>query len=168
MLTLGSLWEVWSVACTCPFQTEAIAAKIEVVETTHWKASECPGRWRTVNIFTWGMEIDKHWPFPIHCNLETFLFYVFTFITTQVNLTHYDVIKWKHFPRYWFFVWGFHRWQVNSPHRGQWRGAVMFSLIFVWTNDWVNNRDAGDLRRHRAHYDVTVMLDISKWVTSGH
>ena len=47
---------------------------------------------------------------------------------------------------------------VNSPHKGQWRGALMFSLIFAWTNSWLNNRDAGDLRRHRAHYDVTVIL----------
>ena len=40
---------------------------------------------------------------------------------------------------------------------GQWRGALMFSLICAWINGWVNNREAGDLRRHRAHYDVTVM-----------
>ena len=54
--------------------------------------------------------------------------------------------------------WGeFIRSPVNSPHKGQWRGALMFSLISAWTKDWVNNRDAGDLRRHRAHYDVTVM-----------
>ena len=33
----------------------------------------------------------------------------------------------------------------------------MFSLICVWINDWVNNRKAGDLRRIRAHYDVSVM-----------
>ena len=46
---------------------------------------------------------------------------------------------------------------VNSPHKGQWRRALIFSLIYVWTNVWANNRDAGDLRRHRAHYDVTVM-----------
>ena len=46
---------------------------------------------------------------------------------------------------------------VNSPHKGQWGGALMFSLISAWTNGWVNNRDAGDLRRHRVHYDVTVM-----------
>ena len=46
---------------------------------------------------------------------------------------------------------------VNSPHRGQWRGALMFSLICVWIKGWVNNREAGDLRRHRGHYDVTVM-----------
>ena len=31
------------------------------------------------------------------------------------------------------------------------------SLICAWTNRWVNNRNAVDLRRHRAHYDVTVM-----------
>ena len=46
---------------------------------------------------------------------------------------------------------------VNSPHKGQWRGALMFSLIYAWINDWVNNREAGDLRRRRGHYDYTVM-----------
>ena len=42
--------------------------------------------------------------------------------------------------------------------KGQWRGALMFSLICAWINSWVNNREAGDLRRHHTHYDVTVML----------
>ena len=42
---------------------------------------------------------------------------------------HDDVIKWKHFPRYWYFVRGNHRSPVNSPHKAQWRGALMFSLI---------------------------------------
>ena len=46
---------------------------------------------------------------------------------------------------------------VNSPHKGQWRGALMFTLICDRINGWVNNRQAGDLRRHRAHYDVIVM-----------
>ena len=36
---------------------------------------------------------------------------------------HDDVIKWKHFRRYWPFVWGIHRSPVNSPHKGQWRGV---------------------------------------------
>ena len=40
-----------------------------------------------------------------------------------------DVIKWKHFPRYWPFVRGIHRSPVNSPHKGQWRGALKFPLI---------------------------------------
>ena len=57
----------------------------------------------------------------------------------------------------WPFVRGIHRSPENSPHKGQWRGALMFSLICVWINDWVNNREAGDLRCHRAHYDVIVM-----------
>ena len=74
---------------------------------------------------------------------------------------HDDVIKWKHFPRYWPFVRGIHRFPVNSPHKYQWRGALMFSLICVWINGWVNNREAGDLRRYRAHYDVLVMTNIS-------
>ena len=69
---------------------------------------------------------------------------------------HDDVIKWKHFPRYWPFVRGIHRSPVNSPHKGQWRGALMFSLICTLINSWVNNGEAGDLRRYRAHYDVTV------------
>ena len=46
---------------------------------------------------------------------------------------------------------------MNSPYKGQWRGALMFSLISAWINGWVNNREAGDLRRHRSHYDVIVM-----------
>ena len=47
---------------------------------------------------------------------------------------------------------------VNSPHKGQWHGALMFSLICAWINGWVNNRKACDLRRHRhAHYDAIVM-----------
>ena len=46
---------------------------------------------------------------------------------------------------------------VNAQHKGQWRRALMISLICPWINDWVNNRKVGDLNRDRAHYDVTVM-----------
>ena len=70
---------------------------------------------------------------------------------------HDDVIKWKKFPRYWPFVRGIHRSPVNSPHKGQWRGALMFTLICARINRWINNRGAGDLRRYRTHYDVIVM-----------
>ena len=72
-------------------------------------------------------------------------------------ILHDDVIKWKHFPRYCPFVRRIHRSPVNSPHKGRWRGALMFSLIYAWINDWVNNREAGDLRHQRGHYDVIVM-----------
>ena len=51
-----------------------------------------------------------------------------------------DVIKWKHFPRYWAFVQGIHRWP--SPQKGQWRRALMFSLICAWLNGWVNSDEA--------------------------
>ena len=48
-----------------------------------------------------------------------------------------------------------HRW---IPHKGQWRGVLMFSFICAWTNGWVNTRDTGDLIRHRPHYKVTVIF----------
>ena len=73
------------------------------------------------------------------------------------DYTHDDVIKWKHSPPSWPFVRGIHRSPVNSPHKGQWRGALMFPLNCAWINSWVNNREAGDLRRHHAHDDVSVM-----------
>ena len=75
----------------------------------------------------------------------------------RLNANHDDVMKWKHFPRYWPFVRGIHQSPVNSLHKGQWRGALMFSLICARINGWVNNGGAGDLRRYRAHYDVIVM-----------
>ena len=72
-------------------------------------------------------------------------------------IAHIDVIKWKHIPCYWTFVRKIHRSPMDSPNKGQWRGALKFSLICAWTNGWVNNRNIGGLRRHRAQYDVTVM-----------
>ena len=61
---------------------------------------------------------------------------------------------------------------VTSPHKGQWRGILMFSLICTRINCWVNNREAGDLRRHLAHYDVIVMniqhqMPGVTWVVGG-
>ena len=75
-------------------------------------------------------------------------------IEMEMEMDHDDVIKWRHFPRCWPFVQGIHRSPVNSPHKGQYRGAFMFSFI------WVKNHEAGELGRHRAHYDFTVM---SRW-----
>ena len=75
----------------------------------------------------------------------------------KVIHVHDDVIKWEHFPRYWPFVRGILRPPVNSSHKGQWRGALEFSMICGRINVWGNNREAGDLRRYRAQYDVIVM-----------
>ena len=52
---------------------------------------------------------------------------------------------------------GIHQSPVDSPHKGQWRGAAMFSLICRWTNGWADNQNASALRHHHTHYDVTVM-----------
>ena len=54
------------------------------------------------------------------------------------------------------FVQVLHQSPVTSPHKGQWRGALMLSLICTWRNGWENNHEAGDLRCHCTH-----------WVTSG-
>ena len=64
----------------------------------------------------------------------------------------------NNFLHYWPFVQGIHRWPVNSPHKDQWRGALIFSLICAWINGWISNRETSNFRRHRAHNDVTVML----------
>ena len=72
-------------------------------------------------------------------------------------ILHDDGIKWKHFPCYWPFVIGINCSPLNSPNKGQWHGALMFSLICTWVNSWINNREAVDLRCHHTNYDVTAM-----------
>ena len=93
---------------------------------------------------------------PYFSTIHT-LYLLLFFCHWEMLFCHDDVIKWKHFPRYWPFVMGIHRSPVDSPHKGQWRGALMFLLICSWTNGWANTRDAGDLRRHRTNYEVTIM-----------
>ena len=75
------------------------------------------------------------------------------------STAHNDVIKWKHFPRYWRFMRGIHRWPVNSSHKGQWHNFDVF-FDLRWINGSANNCEAGDLRRHHVHYDVIVMVNI--------
>ena len=70
---------------------------------------------------------------------------------------------WRHqmktfFTCCWPFVRGIHRSLVDSFHKGQWRGVLRFSLICAWTNGWATTRGTGDLRSHRTHFDVTVMI----------
>ena len=54
----------------------------------------------------------------------------------------------------------------NSPFAGEFSVQMPvtrnFDASFAWANGWMNNRDAGDLKRYRAHYDVTVMELFSK------
>ena len=108
----------------------------------------CPIHWSQV--LSWESEWSTiKLPTKVRLILETWRY--------MPDCQHDDVIKWKHFPRYWPFVRGIHRSPVNSPHKGQWRGALIFSFICVWINSWVNNREAGDVRRYRAQYDVIIM-----------
>ena len=103
----------------------------------------CSTRGRWVNIYLrsfTNMHFKTHWEMWTHRH------------------HHDDVIKWKHFPRYWPFVRGILRSPVNSSHKGQWRGALIFSLNCARINGWVNNGEAGDFRRHRAHHGVAVMF----------
>ena len=67
---------------------------------------------------------------------------------------HDDVIKWKHFPRHCPFMRGIRRSPFNSPHKSQYHGALMFSLICAWINGWVNHREAGDLSSLWRHCDA--------------
>ena len=73
---------------------------------------------------------------------------------------HDGVIKWKPFPCYWSFVRGIHRSPVDSPHKGQGRKALVFSLMFAWRNGSAHSRNAGESKRNGLHCDVTVKLYI--------
>ena len=106
---------------------------LTTTDNTVW---DCPNEWQSL---------------PRRCNIWY----------RSLPCCHDDVIKWKHFPRNWPFLRGIHRWPVNSPHKGQWRRALMFSLICTRINGWVNNGEAGDLRRHRDHYDVIMYGQIA-------
>ena len=81
-------------------------------------------------------------------SVTTLMYAISCYIGPRYNgnrLYHDDVIKWKHFSRYWPFVQGIHRSSVNSPHKGQWRETLMFSLICAlnkrlnkqWWGCWV-------------------------------
>ena len=70
---------------------------------------------------------------------------------------HDDIIKWKHFPRYLPSVMEIRRSPVDSPHKGQWCGALMFSFMCSWTKGSTNSPNATDLRRHSAHCVIIVM-----------
>ena len=70
---------------------------------------------------------------------------------------HDDVIKWKHFRVIGHLCGEFAGYRWIPRTQGQWRGALMFSFMCASINGWEKNREVGDLRHHRAHYDVTVM-----------
>ena len=92
----------------------------------------------------WSSDDLVHWHiYASPCDLNE-LTYGYTLINphhifSYLQQFHDDIIKWKHFPRYWTFVQGIHPSQVNSPHKGQWPGALIFSLICA-LNKWLSKQ----------------------------
>ena len=120
-------WPLWQMASIC--------------------TSQCPS---AVSTRSWGITLSSLWDHPSSG-------YHIVYECWGLKAQHDYVFKWKHFLRYWPFLRGIHRSPVNSLHKGQWRRDLMFSLICAQINGWVNNREAGDLRHHRTHYDIIVM-----------
>ena len=91
-----------------------------------------------------------------HVHMETVEGHIVSDSSACNNSLHDDVIKWKRFPRYWPLCGEFpgHRWIPSQRPVTQ---SFDVSFICAWIDGWVNNRNAGDLRRHCAHHDITVM-----------
>ena len=121
---------------------------------TSWCPSDCTVMPYT-NINGLGFTYCYSLLYSCFCNL--YLIHIHCNKHRATSFLHDDVIKWKHFLCNWPFVQGIHQSPVNSPDKGLWHGALMFSLICIWINGRVNNHEAGDLRRYRAHYDVIIM-----------
>ena len=90
-----------------------------------------------------------------------------------ISMTKYAIFTWwrhqmKAFSALLAFCVGNSPVTGEYPAKSQWRGALMFSLTCTWINGWVNKGEAGDLRRYRAHYGVTVMLTIIRTVVTSH
>ena len=91
-------------------------------------------------------------------------------LTYRYSISHSCSMSWWRHQMVTFtvllaFVWGIHRWPVNFPGKGQWRGALMFSLIGASINGWVNNRDAGDLWRHAIYNSCVDCLMFNKIIS---
>ena len=126
--------------------------------------------------------VDVSLPFSIRPSVTSLCTYIQTFAGYRDNIAlylythwHDDVIKYNHFPRYWPFVRGIHRSPVNSPHKGQWRGALIFSFICAWINhlskqSWGWWFEPRPLWRHSnvyyLHHDPTSVIDIMKLESS--
>ena len=149
--------KVWGEIQYIPRNMHTVFALLCFVVVIHWLIFPYPSgllHWHCGNLTIAPVPAKQPWWIWINTSCEFIMNDCIT--TTKQSTTkpcayflgyHDDVIKWKHFPRNWPFVREIHRSPVNFPHKGQWRGALMFSLINAWINDWVNNREAGDLRR---------------------
>ena len=83
---------------------------------------------------------------------------------------HDDVIKWKHFPRYWPFVRGIHRSPVNSPHKGQWRWRTFDVYFDLHLNKRLSKQSwCWWFETLSSPYDVTLMSNFKlMWWSDFH
>ena len=115
-----------------------------------FKGDDQDGIYRSWFRGRWNMKKIISLEFDIHMSLS--------FWDTSIWNNHGDVIKMETYSALLALcAGGIHLSPVNSCYEDQWRGALMSYLICAWTNGWVNNRDAGELRSHRPHYDLTIM-----------
>ena len=106
-------------------------------------------------------EIGLITPTPGPQMMTRFTYAYMHYLTSTINVCHISyTMEMETCFTFLALCEGIHLSPVDSlhPHKDQWRTALMFSLIYVWTNGWANNWDAGDLRRHRTHYDVRVLI----------
>ena len=93
---------------------------------------------KTVKVWPWALEMCLfYYRFCRKCELKQsklgtprFLSYSIPYGATQTQFYpwfHDEVIKWKHFPRYWPFVRGIHRW---IPHI---KASDAEPRCFVWS-----------------------------------
>ena len=89
-------------------------------------------------IFMGSIDSPHNW--PIMCSFDCLLLLAYTNYKQWGSWWHHQMETFSALLAIW---------PVNSPHQGH--GALTFSLICAWIKGWVNNGEAGDLRRHRAH-----------------
>ena len=110
----------------------------------------------SLNVLTqeimWHSIFDAH-----HKNYLALLLCLCSTILTLL-LYHDDAIQWKLFSTLLVICTEKSRLNGEFPAQRPVMLSLMFSLICAWINGWVNNREAGDLRCHHAHDDITVML----------
>ena len=151
--------EVWGHLCYC-FRLLLLYTVADDATVDYQHKIRLNWQHTTTTFMYMKMHIYKH----IHAPAHVSFFYMYSMSTINVCICHIPLWTawWRHQSNGNFSVLlalcaGIHRSPVNSPLKGLWRGALMFSLICAWINGWVNNREAGELRRHRDHYDFTVM-----------
>ena len=158
LLQNGTLWDIWLMHC-------GIYEMVLLRRYTAYVHTDSPlsSRWLQMSwhhISTWPSAVTMLNRLRLYFCMNSLVHprYTHTFhFSTATIVVHGDVIKWKHFTRYWSFVRGTigHWW--TPPRKGQWRGALVFSLICARTNCQASNRDAGHLGRYRTYYDFTVL-----------